>query len=255
MTLALRHREVPDSLLARWDARWKLAAILAASGGVAALDRVAPAAAALGLGLLMLALAGLPFRWVRNRLGLLTLAAFPFLIILPFTLDTAGPGFDLGPVRLSERGLFAGFAVFCRCLAIGSFGLVLLGTAPIHHTFTAAHRFKIPGRIIWLALLAYRYSFLLGEELRRLRIALRVRGFRANATRHSYRTLGHVVGATLVRGSDRAERVSDAMRCRGFDGRFHTLTEFRTTTADVLGFLALLAATIVLVIWDRLGLS
>jgi cobalt/nickel transport system permease protein len=41
------------------------------------------------------------------------------------------------------------------------------------------------------------------------------------------------------------------MRCRGFGGTFHSLAAFRTTPADVLAFLALLAATITLVVWDR----
>src|SRR5581483_9166972 len=105
------------------------------------------------------------------------------------------------------------------------------------------------------ALLAYRYAFLLADELRRLRVALRVRGFRARADRHGYRTLGHVVGAVLVRGADRADRVADAMRCRGFDGRFHTLTAFRTTAADVVSCLLVVAGVAALVLWDRLVFS
>jgi cobalt/nickel transport system permease protein len=103
-----------------------------------------------------------------------------------------------------------------------------------------------------LTLLAYRYAFLLGDELRRLRLALRTRGFRPTADRHGYRTLGHVTGAILVRGADRAERVADAMRCRGFDGRFHTLTAFRTTPADVGAFLVAVVGTTGLVVWDQL---
>ena len=58
------------------------------------------------------------------------------------------------------------------------------------------------------------------------------------ATRHGYRTLGHVTGAVLVRGADRAERVGEAMRCRGFDGTFHTTAAFRTTAADIISFAA-----------------
>lgn len=250
MTLALRHRPVPDSPLARWDARWKLAALLVAVGGVAALDHVAPAAVALGVGLVLLAAARLPRRWVQARLAVFALAALPFLVVLPFTLKGAGEAAD---GFVSQRGLVSGLAVFLRCLAIGCFALLLVGTAPLHHTLTAAHRLKVPGLLVLLALLAYRYAFLLGDELRRLRVALWVRGFRARANRHGYRTLGHVTGAVLVRGADRAERVADAMRCRGFDGRFHTLAAFRTTPADVAGFLLLAAATIALVMWDRLG--
>jgi cobalt/nickel transport system permease protein len=40
----------------------------------------------------------------------------------------------------------------------------------------------------------------------------------------------------LVRGYERGERVGQAMRCRGFDGRFRSLTAFRTRPADVLAF-------------------
>jgi cobalt/nickel transport system permease protein len=253
MTLALRHHDVPDSPLARWDARWKLAALLVAVAGIATLDRAVPAAVALGGGLLLLVVARLPRRWVRNRLAVFVLASLPFVLILPFTLD--GPGWDLGPLHTSERGLLAGVAVALRCVAIGVFALVLVGTAPVHHTLAAAHKLRVPGLFVLLALLAYRYAFVLADELRRLRVALWVRGFRAKANRHGYRTLGHVTGAVLVRGADRAERVADAMRCRGFDGRFHTLTAFRTMIGDVAGFVLLAAATIALVLWDRLGLS
>ncbi|MBA4065500.1 MAG: hypothetical protein C0501_17650 [Isosphaera sp.] len=253
VTPAFKHPDVPASPVARWDARWKLAALAGAAFGAAALTRLGPSAAALGLAAALLLASRLPGRWVRGRLALLAFAALPFPLVLPFTLG--GPGFDLGPVRVSERGLEVGAAVFARCLAVGCLGLVLLGTAPPHHTLAAARRLRVPGVLVLLAGLAYRYAFLLGAELRRVRVALRTRGFRMSAGRHGYRTLGHVVGAVLVRGADRADRVAEAMRCRGFDGAFRTTAGFRTAAADVLGFAAALAATIALVTWDRLGPS
>ncbi|MBX9583194.1 MAG: cobalt ECF transporter T component CbiQ [Gemmataceae bacterium] len=253
MTLAARERPVPPSPLARWDARWKLAAVLIAVAGVASLNHLPPAAVALGIGLGLLALARLPGRWVRVRLAVFAVAAVPFLVVLPFTLD--GPGREVGPVRVSERGVVSGLAVLCRSLAIGSLVLVLVGTAPLHRTFAAAAKLRVPGVLVLLALLAYRYTFLLADELRRMRTAARVRGFRPAATRHGYRTVGHLAGAVLVRGADRADRVAEAMRCRGFDGRFHTVAGFRATAADVAGFVGLAAGTIALVLWDRLGPS
>lgn len=253
MTLALRYRPVPPSPLARWDARWKLAATMLAVFGIAALDHLAPAAVALALGFVLLLVSRLPRTWLLPRLFIFLLAAAPFLLVLPFTLG--GDGWHVGPVHVSRRGLIAGAAVLCRGMAIGCLALVLVGTAPLHHTLTAAHKLKVPGLLVQLALLAYRYAFVLAEEFRRLRVAMRTRGFRVTATRHGYRALGHATGALLVRGADRAENVSAAMRCRGFDGTFHTLTAFRTMFADVLAFLALAAATIALVLWDRLGLT
>ena len=70
-------------------------------------------------------------------------------------------------------------------------------------------------------------------EVRGLRVALRVRGFRLKANRHGYRTAGHAVGAMLVRGADRADRVAESMRARGFDGRFHTLIAEMSASALV----------------------
>jgi cobalt/nickel transport system permease protein len=250
MTLAFRHRPVPDSPLARWDARWKLAAVLLAVCGIAALDHLAPAAAALALGLLLLLVARLPGSWVRGRLFVFALAALPFLLVLPFTLD--GAGWNVGTVHVSERGVVAGLAVFCRGLAIGCFALVLLGTAQLHHTLAAAHKLKFPGLLVQLTLLAHRYAFLLAEELKRLRIAMRTRGFRVRSTRHGYRALGHATGALLVRGADRADNVAAAMRCRGFDGTFHSLAHFRTTVLDIIFFVLFITLIGALILWDRL---
>jgi cobalt/nickel transport system permease protein len=253
MTLPLARRDVPDSPLARWDARWKLAALVLAAFGIAVLDGLAPSLVALAVGLMLLALARLPARWVRGRLGLFALAALPFLLILPFTLD--GPGWDLGPIHTSEHGLAVGLAVFARCAAIGCLSLVLVGTAPLHHTLAAAQRLRVPGLLVLIAGLTYRYTFLLVDEYKRVRVALRTRGFRMTATRHGYRTMGHVTGAILVRGADRADRVSEAMRCRGFDGTFHTTSSFRATKTDFFGFVVLVAGVATLLVWDRAGLS
>jgi cobalt/nickel transport system permease protein len=126
----------------------------------------------------------------------------------------------------------------------------LLTAAPFHVTLQAAHRLHVPGLLVQLTLLTYRYLFLLAGEFRRLRTALRVRGFRSGMNAHSYRTVAHVTGALLVRSHERAERVGQAMRCRGFDGTFRSLVEFRTSRADVLFFLLLSGSMLGLLAWD-----
>ncbi len=85
-----------------------------------------------------------------------------------------------------------------------------------------------------------------------MRIALRLRGYRQSATMASLRTIGHVGGTLLVRASDRAEHVGQALRCRGFDGRFRSLTRFHTRPLDVAFCAAALAFGTVLLAWDFL---
>jgi cobalt/nickel transport system permease protein len=238
MTLAFRDPAVPDSPLARWDARWKLAAVLLAGAAVVSLRSPVPAVVALAVAVGLCFLGRVPPIVMASRLAVLLLAVLPVLVILPFT---------------AEGGTRTAVTVALRAVTLGTLALVVLRTASLGHTLTAAYRLCVPGVLVQIAQLAYRYSLLFFAETRRLRIALRTRGFRPATTAHAYRTLGSSAGTLLVRGGDQAERVADAMRARGFDGTFRTLTAFHTTAADVAGFLAVLAVFVGLVLWDRLA--
>jgi cobalt/nickel transport system permease protein len=79
-----------------------------------------------------------------------------------------------------------------------------------------------------------------------------VRGFRNRANAHSYRTVGQAAGTLLLHGYERAERVSHAMRCRGFDGRFRSLAAFRTRRVDVLTLMMVSVGVLALVGLDVL---
>jgi len=250
MTLALDHLAGTRSPLRRLDPRWKLAALVAAAFAVAALRTLPAALAALAGAVLLVAVSRLPLRWYLGRLGSLGLLLLLFVVLLPFLLDGPGPAWDVGPLRFSLHGLAVALVLCCKALAIVSLMLVLLGTAPLEATLKAAHALLVPGLVVQLLMLTYRYTFLLADELGRLRIALRVRGYRNRADLHSYRTIGHVAGTLLVRSHERAERVGHAMRCRGFDGRFRTLVAFQTRWPDVAIFTAILAGAAGLLAWD-----
>ena len=140
-----------------------------------------------------------------------------------------------------------------KTLAIFTISLALTASTPMNTTLQAAASLRVPGRLVHLAMLTHRYLFLFAAELGRLRLALRVRGYRNRPTMHCYRTIGNVAGTLLVRSSERGERVAQAMRCRGFDGRFRSLTEFCTRFADVAGFIVIAGGYGALVAWEILG--
>lgn len=235
MTLALDHVPCPDSPLQRLDARWRLAALLLAAAAVTAL-RTLPWAVGALLGSVCLVLsARVPWDWYLRRIAAVALVFVLFTAVLPLALD-GGPALDVGPMHLSWAGLRLALLICTKALTILTLMVVVLTTAPLPTTLKAAHALHVPGLAIQLAVMTYRYVFVLGDELARLRVALRVRGFRNRASRHSYRTVGRVTGTLLVRGYERAERVGQAMRCRGFDGRFRALAEFRTSPVDVAAF-------------------
>jgi cobalt/nickel transport system permease protein len=247
----MRDPPIPQSPVSRWDPRWKLASLSLSGIMVALIVQPITAGLAAMLCLALAFVARLPLRVMKNRLGLIFLAVLPMLVVLPLTTNRQGSGWTLGWLFVSEAGLTVAVTIALRALAIGTLALVVLRTNPFAETLAAAHALRWPSLGIQIAQLAYRYAFLLFEEARRLRIALRTRGFRAAASAHSYRTSGQAVGTLLIRGFDRAERVADAMRCRGFDGRFHSLNVWQTRPADVLGFLLVVALAAGVLILDQ----
>lgn len=253
MTLALEYLPCRDSPIRRLDPRWKLAALLPAVAIVAVLRSLPAAAAALAGALALAALSRLPLRWYLTRIGMLAAVLALFALPLPLLLGNEGPAWEVGPLRFSARGACVALLLCTKAVAIVTLMLVLLATAPLDATLKAAHALRVPGLLVQLAMLSYRYVFVVADELARLRIALRVRGYRNRANRHSYRTIGHVAGALLVRSFERSERVGQAMRCRGFDGRFRSLTEFATRPADVAAFLLIAGAAAALLVCDILG--
>lgn len=229
---------VPDSLVSRWDARWKLAAVLLAVVGVAVLRHPLPSAGALLAAVVLVLFGRVRVNVLLSRGLVLLVAIAPVLVILPFT---------------AENGTLAAAGVASRAFAVGTLAIVLVHTAPLSRTFAAAYALCTPGVLVQIAQLAHRYSLLFFGELRRVRVAMRARGFRTRTNTHTYRSLGSAAGTLLVRGGDRAERVADAMRTRGFDGTYRPVTPFRTTVWDVAGFVAVVFTFAALVLWDRLA--
>jgi cobalt/nickel transport system permease protein len=250
MTLTLDDLPHAPSPLARLDPRWKLAAVTGTTLAVTLLHTVSVAATALAGAAFLAALARLPLEWYFSRIAALGIVLLLFVVLIPFVVHDGGTSWEFLSLRISLYGLRVALVLCLKALAVVTLVLVLLTTTPLSGLLKAAHALRVPGLIVQLLILTYRYLFVLGAELARLRMALRVRGYRNRASRHSYRTIGHVAGTLLVRGYDRAERVGQAMRCRGFDGQFRSLTAFRTETADWLFAFALLISAAGMLAWD-----
>ena len=249
MSLSLREPPIPDSPIARWEPRWKLAAFLIAGICIAMLQHWLTAGIACIFAFGLASFSRLTLKVQFSRVGLVMIAVVPVIIILPLT--GASPTWSIGWVNISQEGLANAFTIAFRAIAFALLTLIVLRTAPLPETLAAAHALRIPGLAVQVAQLAYRYSFLFFEEARRLRIALRTRGYRTAVQTHSYRTMGHAAGTLLVRGGDRAERVADAMRCRGFDGHFHCLRQFHATFSDTIKFVLFVSLALILLLWDR----
>lgn len=224
-----------------------LAAILPAGIAIVLLERIPPAAAALGLCSLLAAI--VPIRWHKMpaRLGLILLGLAPILMLLPFVWPP-GRGFGFSMIGL-ERGI----SIALRALSLGVLAQVVVDAAPLHRTLAAARSLGIPEPLVQIVLLVQRYAATITEEIRRLRVAWRARGFVPGTNSHTYRTLALGIGSVLVRSGDRGERVAAAMKARGFHGEFHAPPRPPASTAGIAASIALIAAAAGLLAWDRLA--
>jgi cobalt/nickel transport system permease protein len=228
------------------DPRARIIAILGFATVVASLDHLVPIVLALSIALSASLASSLALPTVLRRLVVLEGFMLVLLVVLPFSV----PGqavITLGPLAMSNEGLVLAAAITLKANAIVIAILSQLGTLePVHLGHGLMH-LGVPRKLVALLLLTVRYIAVFQDEYGRLRRAMQARGFQTTSSRHSWRSLGWLVGMLLVRSNDRGNRVLKAMKCRGFSGRFPMLDSLHFEAQDGI-YLAAAAALISLVL-------
>jgi len=101
-------------------------------------------------------------------------------------------------------------------------------------TIKALDRLKVPNSLVQMLMFTYRYIFVFVDEFQRIWTAMESRGFKLRTTLYALRTIGNAMGMLFVRSYERAERVYQAMRSRGYTGNPKTLVEFEIRMKDYL---------------------
>ncbi len=208
-----------------------------------------PASLALGAGLALAldAAAHLPWKPVLRRLAVVN----AFLLLLVVLLPPAVPGrtvFTVGSLAYSAPGLARAGSILLRANAIVLAFTALVSTMEPVTLGRALAGLRLPGRLVHLLLFTVRYVEVLHREYRRLVTAMRMRAFRPRLSLHTFRSFGHLVGMLLVRSLERAERILQAMKCRGFRGRLWIAPPEETGRGDRV-FVALLAFVCAGMLW------
>lgn len=114
-------------------------------------------------------------------------------------------------------GLPEGLVIAFRVLGAVSLILLLSMTTPVDVLLKALSWFKVPRTWTDVALLTYRYIFVLLEDAYIVYSAQRVRlGYLG--VRRSFASFGTLAGAIVIRAYDQAMATSQAMRLRGYVG-------------------------------------
>ena len=240
VTLAHGH-----SLFHRLDPRGKLAVALAYSLVVAVGQSACAAGVGLGLGLAGVVAARLPWREVGQRLAAVNAFTVLLWLVLPWRLEWS-QGWLPG-LAYQEQGLALAGLITLKANAIVVGLMLLLATSSINQVFHALAHWRVSPRLLQIFFFFYRYLHVLHREWHRMNLAARARGFRPATNRHTYRSYAYLMGGLLVRSHDRAQRVYQAMLCRGFQGTYWLLDHFHWGRRDAW-FMAWGSLAVVLVL-------
>ncbi|MBW1954284.1 MAG: cobalt ECF transporter T component CbiQ [Deltaproteobacteria bacterium] len=244
------------SVMHRLDPRLKLLAATGFSIVVALSTRWMALAGALIFASVLLMFARLPVKSVGPRLFAVNAFVGLFWVMLPLSVS-GSPLYSAGPVSVSLEGFALAGRLTLKSNSIVMAFMALAATSSIGALGAAMNRLRFPEKLTLLFLLTYRYLFVIQEEYERLKRAALMRGFKPKTDLHTYRTYAYWIAVLFVRASARAQRVQDAMTCRGFSGKFHTLREDEWTFRDSAWSVVLTAMVLVLVMveWSPVSCS
>jgi cobalt/nickel transport system permease protein len=236
-----------ESFIHRLDPRIKIVVAIPFSVVVAVSSSFLALLPALALSLILIVLTDLPARKVFHRLLLVNGLILFLWLLLPFTFR-GEPLFHIGPLVGSKEGVLYASQITVKCNTILLAMIALVATIPIFTLGHAMRRLHFPDKIVHLFLFTYRYIHVIFLEYQRLVNAMRIRGFAPHTNLHTYRSYAYLVGMLLVKSYDRAERVYKAMLCRGFTGKYYTLSQFSVKRVDIVYLALMLAAILGLVL-------
>ena len=220
------------SFLHTMDTTAKLVAATVFSLCTALLTTLPIALIALVCGMALLCWAKLPAKLLFRRL----LIVNGFIAFLWLTLPVSTPGTPIASFAeftVTQEGIYLSLLITLKSNAIIAAFIALLATSTITDIGAAFAQLHIPQKISLLFLFTWRYIHVIIEEYHRLSTAAALRGFVPSTTRHTYKTYANLIAMILIKSHDRAERVSAAMKLRGFTGTFHSATTQQLRLLDI----------------------
>ncbi|WP_107496039.1 cobalt ECF transporter T component CbiQ [Thalassobius sp. I31.1] len=224
--------------LRRLDPRLRIMSAVAFAITAVALQSLPLLTVMLLVAVMLMIAAKLPVGQTLKRVIAMDSFIIVMIAFLPFTMEGT-PIFTLFGFPASYEGLIRAIEIALTANAVVMAMLALAGSMEEVTFGQALHRLKVPAKLVHLLLFTIRYIEVLRQEYRRLRQAMKCRGFRPGTNGHTYRSFGYLVGMMLIRAMERSERIMDAMKCRGFAGTLPMTQRFELRGFDVvfaLGF-------------------
>ncbi|WP_329210147.1 cobalt ECF transporter T component CbiQ [Streptomyces sp. NBC_00683] len=145
-----------------------------------------------------------------------------FALLMPFVVP--GEQTELLGVSVSVPGLWGAWNVLAKGTLGVAASVILASTTELRSLLLGLQRLRLPPMLVQIASFMIRYGDVITDELRRMSIARRSRGFEASGIRH-WGVLAKTAGALFIRSYERGERVHLAMVSRGYTGTMPVIDE------------------------------
>jgi len=238
-----------NSFIHKLDPKTRIIAVIILSFAAALCDNLMIAVLYFIVSIVLTGLARLNIKDVFQRVKPVFLFLLMIWILLPITFE-GEIIYNLYWLEISKVGIILCCKITIKSIAIVLFFTTLVATMTIASLGNALHKLYVPDKMIFLLLMSYRYIAVIEDEYKRLLRAAKFRGFKPKTNIHSYKTFAYLAGMLFVRASLRAQRVHQAMLCRGFNKKFYTLDVYNADRSNYIFLIGVLVTGISLVVLE-----
>jgi len=246
---AIQRYALWNSRLHHLEARAKIIAavaliVICVSTAPQALLALSGYVALLALGILI---SRVPLTFYLRRALVIIPFAVMVAVFIPFIKRDNGVSYQLGiaDLTVSRSGLIVLWNVLIKSFIAVLALTVLTATTTFGAMLEGLAQLKVPRVFVTMTGFAYRYLFVLIDELGRMK---RARDARCYGGRWLWqgKVIGQMIGTFFLRSYERAERVYQAMIARGFDGKHHRHNMSRLLLKDYLFVIAIVGLCLAL---------
>jgi len=218
ITAFAEHREGPLHRVNPWT---KIALVGALVLAVTVLESLMILAGLYGTVLVVYGIARLPYRrlvgWYTLPMLFIVSVAGPLAFLEPGTPVGGTLPTPLGGISVTWAGLVLFGELTCRSLTVVTFTLAASMTTRYTDVAYMLGRL-LPRPIDQIALLTYRFTFVMIETLEDLVKAALSRGANLSEFWSNKRLYARILGMTMLSAIERSERLVKSMEARGYDG-------------------------------------
>ena len=187
-----------------------------------------------------------------------------FLFALPFSVTAGlsniifmrGASFYIGSFPVTT-GMISFTAVMLKTFMTVFAALILIATTPFTEISAQLVILRVPKILCLQLIMTYRYLSVLLDEAFSMFTAYNMRSPGNKGKKKSgvrMRDMGIFLGQLILRSSDRAERVYNSMKCRGFDGAYATSDARRHFKVRDFAYMTAVTAAVIFLRFFNLGM-